>query len=424
MEAPHPFLESAVVGIDVVDVKLRRLRLGIARGRQNVERQPGAPREGDDRRSAVAAQLRRPDDHAAQGLGDGGGVETRQDGVDCRTAAVAGNHDRDLLHRQAPLGGFAAPLACGPRKIGAFALEGLQNERLIGLDDPGQMLRLVEIERRQEPMARAEGRGVGHLAAVRRWGDRFAVDQGLRLIVPAVHVAQSSQGCPSQRIERLAAAYAAIAWLAAGLAPGADLIAAAVRTAKAGDPGLPDLPQQTLALGGIDPPFGDNRSACHRALRGGLGHLRSGMVDRIIRFRQSEVLEQQAPLGSVQQSNAGTPNRKRRRVHVRPLFSSASDLPWHNIRRDNSVFNTDQGSQFTCAAFTGLLADNAIAISMDGKGAWRDNVFVERIWRSVKHEEVYLRAYGSVAGARASIGRYLDFYNRKRPHSSLDARTT
>jgi len=87
------------------------------------------------------------------------------------------------------------------------------------------------------------------------------------------------------------------------------------------------------------------------------------------------------------------------------------------------IFNTDQGSQFTCAAFTGLLADNAIAISMDGKGAWRDNVFVERIWRSVKHEEVYLRAYGSVAGARASIGRYLDFYNRKRPHSSLDART-
>jgi len=87
------------------------------------------------------------------------------------------------------------------------------------------------------------------------------------------------------------------------------------------------------------------------------------------------------------------------------------------------IFNTDQGSQFTSAAFTGLLADNAIAISMDGKGAWRDNVFVERIWRSVKYEEVYLRAYVSVAGARASIGRYLDFYNRKRPHSSLDART-
>ncbi len=87
------------------------------------------------------------------------------------------------------------------------------------------------------------------------------------------------------------------------------------------------------------------------------------------------------------------------------------------------IFNTDQGSQFTGADFTGLLLGNAIAISMDGKGAWRDNVFVERLWRSVKYEEVYLRAYDSVGEARALIGRYLDFYNRKRPHSSLDART-
>jgi len=87
------------------------------------------------------------------------------------------------------------------------------------------------------------------------------------------------------------------------------------------------------------------------------------------------------------------------------------------------IFNTDQGSQFTGAAFTGVLADNAIAISMDGKGAWRDNVFVERLWRSVKYEEVYLRAYDSVGEARKSIGRYLDFYNCRRPHSSLDGAT-
>jgi len=87
------------------------------------------------------------------------------------------------------------------------------------------------------------------------------------------------------------------------------------------------------------------------------------------------------------------------------------------------IFNTDQGSQFTGAAFTGVLADNRIAISMDGKGAWRDNVFVERLWRSVKYEEVYLRAYDSVGDARASIGRYLGFYNSRRPHSSLDGAT-
>ena len=87
------------------------------------------------------------------------------------------------------------------------------------------------------------------------------------------------------------------------------------------------------------------------------------------------------------------------------------------------IFNTDQGSQFTSQDFTGVLIENGIAISMDGKGAWRDNVFVERLWRSVKYEEVYLRAYDGVSEARASIGRYLDFYNGRRPHSSLDGMT-
>ena len=90
------------------------------------------------------------------------------------------------------------------------------------------------------------------------------------------------------------------------------------------------------------------------------------------------------------------------------------------------IFNTDQGSLsgldpgITSEAFTGTLIDNGIAVSIDGEGAWRDNVFVERLCRSVKYEEVYLRAYDSVADARASLGRYLDFYNRQRPHSSTD----
>ena len=88
------------------------------------------------------------------------------------------------------------------------------------------------------------------------------------------------------------------------------------------------------------------------------------------------------------------------------------------------IFNTDQGSQFTCIAFTGLLMKNEIKISMDGKGAWRDNVVVERLWPTIKYEEVYLRAYASVPEARASIGRYIDgFYNARRPHSSLDRQT-
>jgi putative transposase len=87
------------------------------------------------------------------------------------------------------------------------------------------------------------------------------------------------------------------------------------------------------------------------------------------------------------------------------------------------IFNTDQGSQFTSHDFTSVLLKNKIAISMDGKGAWRDNVFVERLWRSIKYEEVYLKAYDSVSEARTSIGSYLTFYNGQRPHSSLDRKT-
>ena len=87
------------------------------------------------------------------------------------------------------------------------------------------------------------------------------------------------------------------------------------------------------------------------------------------------------------------------------------------------IFNTDQGSQFTSLAFTDLLKQNGIAISMDGRGCWRDNVFIERLWRSIKYEEVYLHAYESVGQARTGIGRYIEFYNTRRPHSSLQART-
>jgi len=87
------------------------------------------------------------------------------------------------------------------------------------------------------------------------------------------------------------------------------------------------------------------------------------------------------------------------------------------------IFNTDQGSQFTSGAFTGRLKEEGIAISMDGKGRWADNVFVERLWRSLKYEHVYLHAYESVAEARAEIGRYFAFFNSQRPHSSLEAQT-
>jgi putative transposase len=87
------------------------------------------------------------------------------------------------------------------------------------------------------------------------------------------------------------------------------------------------------------------------------------------------------------------------------------------------IFNTDQGAQFTSEAFTDVLKAHGIDISMDGKGRWRDNVFVERLWRSVKYEEVYLKAYESIPEARTSLAKYFHFYNHERRHQALDRRT-
>jgi putative transposase len=87
------------------------------------------------------------------------------------------------------------------------------------------------------------------------------------------------------------------------------------------------------------------------------------------------------------------------------------------------IVNTDQGSQFTAQEFVDAVLGNEVKLSMDGRGAWRDNVFVERIWRSVKYERVYLRAYDSVAAARSDIAEYIDWYNGERGHSSLEGKT-
>ncbi len=87
------------------------------------------------------------------------------------------------------------------------------------------------------------------------------------------------------------------------------------------------------------------------------------------------------------------------------------------------LFNTDQGSQFTSLAFTGCLSAAGIAISMDGRGRWMDNVFIERLWRSLKYECVYLNAFETGSEARAGIGRWIGYYNTQRPHSALGERT-
>jgi putative transposase len=92
-------------------------------------------------------------------------------------------------------------------------------------------------------------------------------------------------------------------------------------------------------------------------------------------------------------------------------------------KRRPDVFNTDQGSQFTGKAFTGLLEKHGIKISMDSKGSYRDNLFIERLWRTVKYEEVYLKAYHNGKDARIGIGEYFRFHNTARPHQALGYRT-
>ena len=105
-------------------------------------------------------------------------------------------------------------------------------------------------------------------------------------------------------------------------------------------------------------------------------------------------------------------------VHAREVIEQA--LAKYGVPE---IVNTDQGSQFTAEEFTSVVLQAGCKLSMDGRGAWRDNVFVERLWRSVKYERVYLKAYDSVSAARADIADYLNWYNAQRPHSSIQRLT-
>jgi len=168
----------------------------------------------------------------------------------------------------------------------------------------------------------AECRRIGHVTAARRLGNRFAADQGPRLVVPAIHVAQTSQRRPGQRIECLAAACAAVARLAVGLAPPANGIAAAVRAAKVGDPGPPDLRHHISTRSGIDGTLGPRWRGFGRNLQWAPGGLWVRQVNWIIRFGESQVLQHRTPLAPVQSINPDTPHRKCCRVHL-PPFASA-----------------------------------------------------------------------------------------------------
>ena len=129
--------------------------------------------------------------------------------------------------------------------------------------------------------------------------------------------------------------------------------------------------------------------------------------------------------GSCPPSSPIDPKTRSRQIGIGGHANSESSVTLNRNARSQStgIRNTDQGSQFTAASFIDVLQRNKIRISMDGRGAWRDNVFIERLWKSVKYEEVYLHAYDSVAAAKAGIGKYFLFYNGRRPHTALDRNT-
>ena len=108
-----------------------------------------------------------------------------------------------------------------------------------------------------------------------------------------------------------------------------------------------------------------------------------------------------------------------------PWMSTSASRPSEKAlsKGKPEVFNTDQSSQFTSEAFTGLVERDGVSISMDGKGRYTDNIFVERLWRTVKYEEVYLKAYSNGREAKAGLDAYFHFYNTQRPHQALDYRT-
>ena len=184
---------------------------------------------------------------------------------------------------------LTAPLARCPGKAAPFVLEGFQDECLIGLDDPGQVLGFVEIESRQETVPPPECGTIGEIAALRGFGNRLASDQRRRPISPAVLVVQSSQWCPGQRIECLAAVGAPIPRLATGRAPGTNLIPAAMRTSEARDPAASDLRQQTFVRRGIDGLRDhDGRGGLGSTKRRGLIECVSRTFNWIIRFGQRQ----------------------------------------------------------------------------------------------------------------------------------------
>src|SRR5271166_2457421 len=241
MEATQPFFQPAMVGIDVVEMEIRRLGVWFTRHRQDMGWDRSPPRKGNDRGAAITTELVGRGDHAAQRRGDGDAVQSRQHRIRGGAFAVARNDHRNLFSGQATFGRFATSLARLSRHARSLALERLQNECLVAFDDPGQRLGLIAGQSSQKPVSPAKRGCIMHTASCRGFGGADAIDQGFGLRRPFVLHAQIRQRRFRQGVERAPTGFAAVARQSARLAPTYDVAVVAVRATNAVHPALPEV---------------------------------------------------------------------------------------------------------------------------------------------------------------------------------------
>src|SRR5271165_4795116 len=239
MEGTQPFLEAAVVGIDVVDVEIGCLRVGLAGHWQDVGWDASPAGEGNDRGATVATEFVGCRDDTAKRRCNRHAVQFCQHRIRGRTMTVSCHENRNLFGGNPALGRFAASLARLTRHAGALAFERFQNEGFVAFDDPRQRFRLVASQRNEEPMPPAKCRGVVDVASFRGLGDADTVDHGLGLCRPFVLHSQTGQWRFRQGVERTLTAFATVAWQSARLAPMHDIEAVTMRATDAVHAALP-----------------------------------------------------------------------------------------------------------------------------------------------------------------------------------------
>src|SRR5271166_3596197 len=239
MERTQPFLEAAVIGVDVVDVEIGCLRVGLAGHWQDVGWDASPAGEGNDRGATVATEFVGCRDDTAKRRCNRHAVQFCQHRIRGRTMTVSCHENRDLFGGNSALGRFAASLARLTRHAGSLAFERFQNEGFVAFDDPRQRFRLVASQRNEEPMSPAKCRGVVHVASFRGLSDADTVDHGLGLCRPFVLHSQTGQWRVRQGVERTLTAFATVARQSARLAPMHDIAAVAMRATDAVNSALP-----------------------------------------------------------------------------------------------------------------------------------------------------------------------------------------